>query len=112
MLRQGLALLPPATRQEIAERLERLQGSARPLTCPFLDPHAGACLVYDHRPVACRTYGFYVERDRGLYCSLIESMVERHEMDGVVWGNQLPIEDERSRLGPSVPLVESFKTRF
>lgn len=27
------------------------------LACPALDPVSGACLLYEHRPIACRTYG-------------------------------------------------------
>lgn len=27
------------------------------LACPVLDPASGRCNLYDHRPVACRTYG-------------------------------------------------------
>jgi Fe-S-cluster containining protein len=33
--------------------LERLAG----LACPVLDRTSGACRLWDHRPVACRTYG-------------------------------------------------------
>jgi Fe-S-cluster containining protein len=25
--------------------------------CPVLDPATGACLLYEHRPISCRTYG-------------------------------------------------------
>ena len=27
------------------------------LACPALSPDSGACLLYEHRPIACRTYG-------------------------------------------------------
>jgi Fe-S-cluster containining protein len=35
----------------------RFAGNFYDLACPALDPDSGACLLYDHRPVACRTYG-------------------------------------------------------
>ena len=54
-----------------------------PRVCPFLDTDEGACRVYAHRPAACRTYGYYVERDKVLGCSQILA----RENDDVVWGN-------------------------
>jgi Fe-S-cluster containining protein len=27
------------------------------LACPALSPQSGMCLLYEHRPIACRTYG-------------------------------------------------------
>jgi Fe-S-cluster containining protein len=35
----------------------RFAGEFHDLACPVLDPDSGACLLYEHRPVACRTYG-------------------------------------------------------
>lgn len=57
------------------------------VVCPLLDQVTGACPVYSQRPVACRTYGFYVQRDKGLYCHAIESQVADRQLDDVVWGN-------------------------
>lgn len=54
-----------------------------PRVCPFLDRDEGACRVYAHRPAACRTYGYYVERGSVLGCSQILGRAE----DDVVWGN-------------------------
>jgi Fe-S-cluster containining protein len=31
------------------------------LPCRFLDPNSGACTVYAHRPLVCRTFPFYPE---------------------------------------------------
>ncbi len=42
---------------------------------------------YAQRPVACRTYGFYVQRELGLYCGDIEARVAGGELADVVWGN-------------------------
>src|SRR5262249_25261076 len=76
--------------------------------CPFLDPQAGICLVYDYRPAACRTYGFYVERDRGLYCAIIERRVDAGEMVDVVWGNAAGVEFKLEGLVPKIALAEWF----
>ena len=72
-----------AARDRVAHyRRSRIAPAACHHICPFLDREAGSCLIYDHRPVACRTYGFYVERDRGLYCGQIESRVNSGEFGG------------------------------
>jgi Fe-S-cluster containining protein len=112
LLQDGLARLPAGVRHEIELRLTTLNGSV----CPFLDGEAGACLVYEHRPIACRTYGFYVERDRGLYCREIEAMVERGECGGVVWGNAESVERRLRALGESIDVrtwfsAEGFEVR-
>jgi Fe-S-cluster containining protein len=74
LLRDGLAALPPEQLLEIAKGITALaEQTSRPLTCPMLNQSLGTCRVYAHRPVACRTYGFYVQRDKGLYCTEIEA---------------------------------------
>lgn len=89
LLAEGLAKLPFETQAEIRRRVAALGAEPmRPVVCPYLDPVEGACLVYDHRPVACRTYGYYRERENGLYCRIIEARVEAGEMEDVIWGNQ------------------------
>lgn len=89
LLERGLTALPDRERAQVASRLEQ---AGPPFTCPFLDEGEGACMVYDYRPIACRTYGFYVERDRGLYCAEILSGVDAGEFEGVVWGNAGSVE--------------------
>ncbi len=74
---------------------------SRPVVCPLLDAD-GTCLVYEARPVACRAYGFYVERREVLGCSLIES-VSRQSPD-LVWGNHLALEENVRRLGAAEEL--------
>jgi Fe-S-cluster containining protein len=93
-------------RQRIREQLARSQG---PYTCPWLDPERDHCLVYEARPVACRTYGFYVERDKGLYCSRIERRAAAGELDQVVWGNQVVVDEELDAMGPRIPLAERVR---
>ncbi len=108
-LRDGLAALPAERLREIGQDISALaEQPSRPIGCPLLDRSAGACLVYAHRPVACRTYGFYVRRDLGLYCKEIESRVGGGAWAGVVWGNQDAI--DRRLLGPgdTLDLTEWF----
>lgn len=109
LLREGLSALPPELLQEISGNIVALaKQSSRPVVCPMLDQSAGACRVYAHRPVACRTYGFYVQRDKGLYCKDIESRVAGGDWAGVVWGNQDAIDRRLSGLGDSRELTEWF----
>lgn len=109
LLREGLATLPAAQRDEIGRRLVALATSQeRPVTCPFLDRDTGACPVYPFRPVACRTYGFYVQRDRGLYCDEIESRVAAGKLTHVVWGNHDAIDRSLAALGDARPLTDWF----
>ena len=67
LLKQGLMALPPDHLAAIRRKVAELARSpSRPIVCPMLDETDGACPVYAQRPVACRTYGFYVQRELGL----------------------------------------------
>ncbi len=81
----------------------------RPVVRPLLDQDTGACPVYAQRPVACRTYGFYVERDKGLYCHDIEARVSAGQLDDVLWGNQEGVNQQLKRLGETHSLVDWFQ---
>lgn len=108
-LREGLAALPPEQLRQIGQNIAALAGQpSRPIVCPLLDRTAGTCRVYAHRPVACRTYGFYVQRELGLYCKDIESRVAGGAWAGVVWGNQDAIDRRLSGLGDARDLTEWF----
>lgn len=108
-LREGLAALPPEQLREIGRGIAALAGqSSRPIVCPLLDKSSGACRVYAYRPVACRTYGFYVQRNLGLYCNNIESRVAGGDWAEVMWGNQDAIDRRLSGLGNSRELTEWF----
>lgn len=114
LLREGLDLLAPEVRAGVDARVAELAGAElagslpRHVVCPMLDREAGACLVYAHRPAACRTYGFYVERDLGLHCDMItEAVAARRRPEGegegdeeaaVVWGNQEGVDYALARL--------------
>lgn len=109
LLQEGLAALPPARLREIARDMAALAARpSRPVVCPLLDQVTGACPVYAHRPVACRSYGFYVQRDKGLYCTDIESLVADGALADVVWGNHDAIDQALAGLGESRSLNEWF----
>lgn len=74
------------------------------MTCALLDRESGACRIYEARPIACRTYGFYAERDKVLGCGRIEAIAE--ERSDVLWGNHAAVERELSELGEARPLSE------
>ena len=108
-LRAGLAALPADRLGEIRRNMAALAGpESRPVVCPLLDASTGVCPVYAQRPVACRTYGFYVQRDKGLYCSGIESSVTRGVLADVVWGNHDPIDQQLAGLGETRALNDWF----
>ncbi|MBL1264278.1 YkgJ family cysteine cluster protein [Candidatus Methylomicrobium oryzae] len=108
-LREGLAALPPDRLREIRRDVAALAGQrSRPVVCPLLDRSAGACRVYAHRPVACRTYGFYVQRDLGLYCKDIEARVAEGALAEVVWGNQDAVDRRLDALGGIRELTDWF----
>lgn len=109
---EGLAALPQEQFRKIGQNIVALAGqSSRPIVCPLLDRLVGACRVYAHRPVACRTYGFYVQRDKGLYCKDIESRVAGGDWAEVVWGNQDAIDRRLCGLGDTRELTEWFMSR-
>ncbi|HYI98044.1 MAG TPA: YkgJ family cysteine cluster protein [Bryobacteraceae bacterium] len=107
LLRSACDSLSHEIRKAVVDRLHSLEAeSSRPIVCPFLDREASACFVYESRPLACRAYGFYVERGLGLYCHRIRASVDRGELADVVWGNQTTIEAESQKLGPARSLFE------
>lgn len=108
LLREGLAALPPERLREVCNNIAALTGG-RPCTCPMLDLSSGSCPVYACRPVACRTYGFYVQRDKGLYCRDIEIKADDGVLSDVVWGNHDAIDQQLSRLGEQRSLTEWFE---
>jgi Fe-S-cluster containining protein len=109
LLKEGLAALPSDQIREIGRDIAALaEQPARPIVCPLLDRSAGACRVYAHRPVACRTYGFYVQRGLGLYCKDIESRVAEGAWVDVVWGNQDAIDRRLQGFGDARELTEWF----
>lgn len=109
LLREGLAGLTADRLQTISREIAAVADSTtRPVICPLLDHATGACPVYLHRPVACRSYGFYMQRDLGLFCRDIEKQVADGALPDVVWGNHDAIDRRLTGLGESRPLTAWF----
>ena len=109
LLKEGLTALPAERLAEITSNTAALsEQKTRPVVCPMLDLATGACPVYMHRPVACRTYGFYVQRDKGLYCHDIETRVTDGSLTDVVWGNHDAIDQQLSGQGEARVLTDWF----
>lgn len=111
LLEQHLQTLPEETRNELLKRVaEAVETPQTPVICPFLNGSEGACSVYPARFLACRTYGFYLERDRGLYCSDLERSVAAGRMDYVVWGNAEAFQDASKALGTAISMRDWFQS--
>ena len=111
LLRQGLAALPCEHQHSIRNKVAALPDQpTSPITCPLLDTTTGACPVYAHRPVACRSYGFYVQRDKGLYCEDIKLRVTDGSLANVVWGNHDAIDQRLATQGDTRSLKAWFET--
>lgn len=109
LLQEGLSLLPDVLLQGIRQDVEALaEQQSRPIVCPLLDQSTGTCRVYPYRPTACRTYGFYVQRDKGLYCKDIEAQVASGALDNLVWGNQDAIDQQLKSTGETRELTAWF----
>lgn len=105
---EGLDLLPRELLATIAHKVR--QTATRPVVCPLLDDATGACRVYAYRPIACRTYGYYVERDKGLYCAIIEARVDAGETNSVVWGNHESVDARLAACGEPRSLADWMAT--
>ena len=100
----ALSAMPQAVAESLHERILASADSVRPVVCPLLDTSAGACMIYEARPVACRTYGFYADRHQVLGCRRIEARAEGRPE--IVWGNHAAIEDRLRALGAEAPIYE------
>lgn len=92
----AIRALPQNLQDAISARAAERQTA--PVTCPLLDRERGMCLICDARPIACRTYGFYAERDAGLHCDKVSEAVSRHD-EPIVWGNGEAIASDLRELG-------------
>lgn len=101
---QGLAT---DLRAEILGRIRQGADGPGPVVCPFLDLDHGACLIYGARPVACRTYGFYVGRTGPRHCDLVGETVG--EDDRVLWGNHDAVERRLQTLGTPEPVATHLR---
>ena len=103
-LAAAIDALPRATAAEARQRIHDSAGASRPVVCPLLDIVSGSCLVYDARPIACRSYGFYAERDLVLGCSRIQAITDNSP--DIIWGNHPALEQRIQSLGPTAELAE------
>lgn len=101
-LRDAILALDPVDRDDILAGIASPTASAK-VVCPVLDRPRGACRAYEARPLACRTYGFFAERDGALACDLVVGFADAHE---VVWGHGEAFLDDLRALGPSRTLAE------
>ena len=104
LIAAALGTLPDRTAALVRLRIQGSASAAPPVICPLLDADSGTCLVYEARPVACRAYGFYAERQYVLGCSRIESLGE--QLPNVVWGNHAALEERLRLLGRAAELSD------
>ncbi len=91
--------------------VERVLSSA--VVCPYLDEQEGACRIYDARPIACRTYGFYIARDHDQYCKQIETEIHNRGEDTIVWGNAESMRRDLEQIsGMPIPFEVHYRDRL
>lgn len=103
-LHEALTRLDEPAQEDIRRRLREEEARTMGKTvCPILDLESGHCRTYHARPIACRTYGYYVERDGGLHCDLVTRFAEDHP---VVWGNGEGIAQDMRDFGETATIGE------
>jgi Fe-S-cluster containining protein len=108
LIERAIDGLPAGIAAVLRERIRDSAQKSRPVICPLLDEDTGACLIYTARPVACRSYGFYAERDKVLGCHRIETLAQ--ESQDVIWGNHESLEERLDHLGSALELFEWLAT--
>lgn len=100
-LRSSLAALEGTTRQNVMAKIRALTPGQGRVVCPMLDLAEGACVVYDGRPLACRTYGYYVHDRDDKWCAQVTDHLVETAAPHVVMGNEAALERRLSRAsGP------------
>lgn len=115
---EAVAALPAIVRAKVEQKIDALlmQIAAKTVSpqviCPYLDEVEGVCSIYESRPIACRTYGFFVTRTQDQYCKLIETEVTSRRDSTIVWGNAEAIHHEIEQIsGASVPFEVHYRSR-
>ena len=108
LMEGAIGALSDETAVVLRQRIHDSAQKTRPVVCPLLDTDSGACLIYAARPVACRSYGFYAERDKVLGCHRIEKLAR--ESPDVIWGNHESLEERLAQCGPALELSEWLAT--
>jgi Fe-S-cluster containining protein len=106
-MQHAIAALARDVRVQVHAGIASLAGIEGRVTCPLLSEN-GSCRIYDARPIACRSYGFYTERDAGLHCERVLDALAP-ELDQVVWGNGEALARELDALGEARPLDRWLK---
>lgn len=114
-MREAVESLGAAARAGVEVALQRAalqrveKSTAGPLACPLLDPTTRACLVYEARPVVCRTYGFYAGRDGGRHCEEVGRQVADRGVEGeVVWGHEEGVQRALREGGPKEASLDAW----
>ncbi len=112
MLFAAIDALGPEVRADVDRRIEALGPTpTRPIVCPLLDEATGRCRVYEARPLACRSYGYYAGRDGDYWCEKVAAHVADRR-DTWIAGNQIGLDRARDvRLGTSADLVTRYRAR-
>lgn len=109
---EAVVALPKHIRTEVEQKINHLlvqiaeNTVSSQVVCPYLDENEGACRIYDARPIACRTYGFFVACNGNDYCEIIENEVSSrsHTTSDIVWGNAEAIRNEIEQVfGLTIP---------
>jgi Fe-S-cluster containining protein len=111
----AVASLPAPIQEVVEQKIDTLlrqlveQETSSAVVCPYLDEQEGACRIYEARPIACRTYGFFVTRDQDQYCEQIEAEVNNRRKDTIVWGNAEAIRTNLEQMsGTPIPFEEHY----
>ena len=114
----AVASLPVSASAMVEQRVKALlqqsveQTLSAAVICPYLDEQEGACRIYDARPLACRTYGFFVARDHDQYCEQIETAVNDRSETAIVWGHAESIRHDIERLsGKPIAFETHYRDR-
>jgi uncharacterized protein len=101
---EAVAALPATISSEIQINiralLNQIEGAlTTSMICPYLNQQDGCCYIYAARPIACRTYGFFVARDHDQYCTLIETEVASRGDRSITWGNAEVVRHDLNQIG-------------
>ena len=81
-----------------------------PLPCPALDPDSQTCQLYEHRPVACRTFGppLRFGSESAPHCELCFREASPAQIEACRW--QPDPQDAEGRLGEMLqtPIGEAW----
>lgn len=107
-LDEAIATLPATIQTEITGKIRILlrqiaEGTLpQSVVCPYLNEQEGICQVYESRPIACRTYGFFVSRHDNQYCQIIETEVNSRGDANITWGYVESIQQELQQISGDV----------